>query len=542
MQGLMMDYPLTLQHAFDRAVRLFARNEIVTQTEGEPHRYTYREWGQRATQLASALHNIGVTSGDRIATFGWNTYRHFELYYAVPCMGAVLHTLNIRLFAEQLIYIINNAEDKIIFVDGDLVPILEKLSDQLPTVKLYVIMGDAPNATGKLQPSVDYETFIGDQPTTYEWPTLDENTAAAMCYTSGTTGNPKGVLYSHRSIFLHSMAVGLANGPALAERDVVLPVVPMFHANAWGFPHAAAMMGSKLVLPGRFMDPVKIAPLMAQERVTVAAGVPTIWIGMLPIFEKKQFDFSALRAIYCGGSAVPRSLIEALARNGINIVHAWGMTETSPLACLSQVRRYQEDLPADEQFRIRARQGTMLPGVEFRVVNMDTGQEVPWDNETFGELQVRGPWIARAYYKDSESDAKFAEGWLRTGDVAVVDEDGIIQLVDRTKDLVKSGGEWISSVELEGLIMGHPKVLEACVIGIPHLKWDERPLACVVAKPDYVGKITKEEILDYLRPHVAKWWLPDDVVFIDAIPKTSVGKFDKKVLRAQYQAYMVVQN
>jgi fatty-acyl-CoA synthase len=289
------------------------------------------------------------------------------------------------------------------------------------------------------------------------------------------------------------------------------------------------------------MDVMKIAQLMSQERVSVAAGVPTIWIGMLPIFEKKLFDFSALRAIICGGSAVPRALIEALARNGITIVHAWGMTETSPLGSVSRLRSYQLDLPEDEQFRIKARQGTVIPGVEFRVVNIDTGQEVPWDNQTFGELQVRGPWIARAYYKDSESSAKFAEGWLRTGDVAVVDEDGIIQLVDRTKDLVKSGGEWISSVELEGLIMGHPKVLEACVVGIPHLKWDERPLACVVAKPDYKGKITKEEILDYLRPKVASWWLPDDVLFVDAIPKTSVGKFDKKVLRAQYQQYLVAQ-
>jgi acyl-CoA synthetase (AMP-forming)/AMP-acid ligase II len=542
MQGLMMDYPLTLQHPFNRAIRLYTRNEIVTQTEGEPHRYTYADWGKRVMQLANALQNTGVTPGDRVATFGWNTYRHFELYYAVPCMGAVLHTLNIRLFAEQLVYIINNAEDKIIFVDGDLVPVLEKLTDQLPTVKLYVIMGEAPNATGKLQPSVDYETFIGGQPTTYEWPALDENTAAAMCYTSGTTGNPKGVLYSHRSIFLHSMALGMVDSKGLCERDTIMPVVPMFHANAWGQPHAAPFVGCKVVLPGRFMDPMRLAQLMAQERVTVSAGVPTIWIGMLPIFEKKLFDFSALRAIYCGGSAVPRSLIEALDHNGINIVHAWGMTETSPLASLSKLRKHQEDLPPDEQFRIKARQGTILPGVDFRVVDMETGQEVPWDNQTFGELQVRGPWIARAYYKDTESSAKFAEGWLRTGDVAVVDEDGILQLVDRTKDLVKSGGEWISSVELESLIMGHPKVLEACVVGIPHPKWDERPLACVVAKPDYVGKITKEEIFDYLRSRIAKWWLPDDVIFIDAVPKTSVGKFDKKVLRNQYARYMIAQD
>src|SRR5579875_3879775 len=506
MQGLMMDYPLTLQHCFDRAVRIFSRKEVVTLTESGLHRYTFAEWGKRTQQLAHALHNAGIKEGDRVATFGWNTYRHLELYFGIPCMGAVLHTLNIRLFA-----------------------------DQLKTVKLYVIMGDAPNSTGKLQPSVDYETLIGGQPEKYEWPRLDENTAAAMCYTSGTTGNPKGVIYSHRSVFLHSMGVGLADGAGLSEQDTVLPVVPMFHANAWGFPHAAVMMGSKLVFPGRFMDPARIAHLISDERVTVTAGVPTIWIGLLSVLDKQEIDLSSLRAIYCGGSAVPRSLIEGLYRKNINIVHAWGMTETSPLASLSKLRSYQKDWPLDEQFRIKARQGTVLPGVDFRVVNMDTGEEVPWDNTTFGELQVRGPWIARAYYGDPATGEKFVAGWLRTGDVAVVDEDGIIQLVDRTKDLVKSGGEWISSVEVEGLIMGHPKVFEACVIGIPHPKWDERPVAYVVPRPDYAGQITKDEIIEYLRPKVAKWWLQDDVIFIDAIPKTSVGKFDKKVLRARHQ-------
>ena len=537
MQGLMMDYPLTLQHAFDRAVRLFPRKEVVTQTDGAPHRYTYGDWGKRTIQLANALKSAGVEQGDRIATFAWNTYRHLELYFAIPCIGAVLHTLNIRLFADQLDYIINNAEDKIIFVDGDLVPLLEQLADGLKSVKLYVIMGEAPNATGKLQPSVDYETFIGDQPQTIEWPKFDENTAAAMCYTSGTTGNPKGVVYSHRSIFLHSMGVGLADGPGMCEQDVVFPVVPMFHANAWGFPHAAVMVGAKLVLPGRYMDPMRVAQLMADERVTLGGGVPTIWIGLLNLLGRNDFDLSSLRAIYCGGSAVPQALIEGLQKHNINIVQAWGMTETSPLASVSKLRSYQHELPPEEQFRIRARQGTVIPGVEFRVVDVETGKEVPWDNKSFGELQVRGPWIARAYYADDESSAKFAEGWLRTGDVAVVDGDGSIQLVDRTKDLVKSGGEWISSVELESLIMGHPKVLEACVIGVPHPRWSERPVACVVAKPDYEGQISKEEIIDYLRPHVARWWLPDDVLFIDAIPKTSVGKFDKKVLRSRYAMY-----
>ena len=534
MEGLMMEYPLTLKHAYDRAVRLFGKKEIVTQTDEGLHRYTFREWGKRTAQLGNALRAAGVQEGDRIATFAWNTYRHLELYFAIPCIGAVLHTLNLRLFADQLIYIINNAEDSVIFVDGDLVPLLEGLADQLPTVKLYVIMGDAPKATGKLQPSVEYETFIGSQPDTIQWPDFDENAAAAMCYTSGTTGNPKGVVYSHRSTFLHSMAVGMVDTIGMSEQDTILPIVPMFHANAWGFLHAGIMLGSKIILPGRFMDPARLARVMESERVTVAGGVPTIWIGLLNMLEKEQLDLSSLRMLICGGSAVPKSLIEGLQRHNINIVQAWGMTETSPLASVSKLRSYQLDLPEEERYRLRARQGTIVSGVEFRVVNIETGEEVPWDDKTFGELQVRGPWIARAYYKDPATGEKFLDGWLRTGDVAVVDEDGVIQLVDRTKDLVKSGGEWISSVDLENMIMGHPKVLEACVVGLPHPKWDERPWAFVVPKPDYAGQLGSEEIIEYLRPRVAKWWLPDGVEFVESIPKTSVGKFDKKVLRSKY--------
>jgi fatty-acyl-CoA synthase len=535
MQGLMMDYPLTLQHAFHRATRLFHRKEVVTLTDKGLHRYTYREWGKRTIRLANALQRAGIGEGDRVATFGWNTYRHLELYFGVPCMGAVLHTLNIRLFDEQLIYIINSSQDQIIFVDGDLVPILERIAEHLTTVKQYVIMGDTPDSTGKLQPAVDYETFIGQERDSYEWPPLDENSAAAICYTSGTTGNPKGVVYSHRSAFLHALAVGLADAFALSERDTILPVVPMFHVNAWGLPHAAVMMGSKLVFPGRFLTPVNIAHLMQEERVTVAAGVPTIWIGLQAALEKESIDLSALRAIYSGGAAVPQALIEGLAAKGVNLVHAWGMTETSPVAAVSNLRSYQLVLPSEEQFRIKAKQGTMLPGVDVRAVDLETGQEVPWDDHSYGELQVRGPWIARTYLGESGSSEKFADGWLHTGDVVVLDEDGIFQLVDRTKDLVKSGGEWISSVELESLLMGHPKVAEACVIGVPHPNWGERPLAYVVVKADVAGQVSEEELIEYLRPRVAKWWLPDRVIFVAAIPHTGVGKFDKKLIRRNYE-------
>ena len=535
MQGLMMDYPLTLQHAFNRATRLFHRKEIVTLTDNGLHRYTYRDWGKRTMQLANALHQAGVGEGDRIATFGWNTYRHLELYFGVPCMGAVLHTLNIRLFEEQLIYIINSSQDQIIFVDGDLVPTLERVADQLATVKQYVIMGDAPDATGKLQPAIDYETFIGGQPEHYEWPQLDENSAAAICYTSGTTGNPKGVVYSHRSAFLHALALGLTDTWALSERDTVLPIVPMFHVNAWGLPHSGIMMGSKLVFPGRFLAPASIAHLMEEERVTVAAGVPTIWIGMLAALEKETIDLSALRTIYCGGAAVPQALIEGLAAKGVNVVQAWGMTETSPVAATCNLRSYQLVLPSEEQFRIKARQGTVWPCIDFCAVDLETGQEIPWDDHSFGELLVRGPWIARAYLGESDSNEKFADGWLHTGDVVKIDEDGMLQIVDRTKDLVKSGGEWISSVELESLLMGHPKVAEACVIGVSHPNWGERPLAYVVVKADAEGQITEEELIEYLRLRVAKWWLPDKVIFVSTIPHTSVGKFDKKLLRINYE-------
>ncbi len=535
MNGLMMDYPLTLQHTFNRAIHLFPEREVATLTEEGIHRYTYADFGRRTTRLAAALAKLGVKQGDRVATFGWNSYRHLELYFAIPCMGAVLHTLNIRLFADQIAYIANDAEDSIIFVDGDLVPLLEPLAEKLPTVRQYVIMGKpSPKATGKLSPSIDYEELLESAPEEFAWPKLDENMACAMCYTSGTTGNPKGVVYSHRSTFLHSLCTTQADTLALSEHDTLLPVVPMFHANAWGLAHAAPLVGAKQVFPSRFMDPAKIAQLIADERVTLAAGVPTIWIGLLQVLAKQDYDLSSLTRILCGGSAVPLSLIEGLQKHNLTIVQGWGMTEMSPLGTLGIIKHKFQGLSNDEKNRIRAKQGVPVAGVDLRLVDLATNQEVPWDGKTYGEIQVRGPWIARAYYHDTESASKFMDGWFRTGDVAVIDADGYVQVVDRTKDLVKSGGEWISSIELEGLIMGHSKVLEAAVIAVPHPVWQERPVACVVPKQEYKDQITKEEIREYLSSRVAKWWLPDEILFLEAIPKTSVGKFDKKVLRAQF--------
>ncbi|HEY7779653.1 MAG TPA: long-chain fatty acid--CoA ligase [Ktedonobacterales bacterium] len=535
----MMDYPLTLQHTVERVARLFPHRELVTNTATGPVRTTYGEWAGRVRRLMAALDRLGVQRGDRVGTLGWNTTAHEELYFAAPCMGAVLHTLNLRLFPQDLAFIINDAADGVIFVDADLLPLLEKIADQLSTVRTLVVMnGTAQPTEGvKLPPIVNYEEILADAPATSDWPALDERAPAAMCYTSGTTGNPKGVIYSHRSIMLHSLAVLQADSLALSERDRVMPVVPMFHANAWGLAHAAPLAGASLVFPGRLMDPQSITRLMADEHVTIAAGVPTIWLGLLAMLDKDPgaYDLSALRSIPCGGSAAPRSLIEGLERrHGLHLLHAWGMTETSPLASVSYTRSELAGGSEEEIFAQRAKQGIMLPLVDFRVVD-DDGHAIPWDGKAFGEVQVRGPWITGSYYHDADP-AKFMDGWLRTGDVATMDEYGYLGIVDRTKDVIKSGGEWISSVELENLIMGHPQVLEACVIGVPDPKWQERPVAYVVPKPEFKDTLTKEEIITYLTPLVAKWWLPDDVIFVDSVPKTSVGKFDKKVLRAQHAA------
>ena len=538
MQGLMQDFPLTLPHFFKRAERLFPEKEIVTATATGIERTDYGRWAERTRRLGGVLDDLGISADGRVATFAWNTARHLELYFAPPCTGRVLHTLNIRLFPEQLTYIVNHAEDEVIFVDRSLLALLWPLVHTFETVRHFVVMddgkGEVPSPDGG-RPIHDYEDLL-DAAEPVDFAVDDENQAASMCYTSGTTGNPKGVVYSHRSTFLHTMGVLSGSGIAVAESDRILPVVPMFHANAWGLAHAGVACGASLVMPGPDLSAPAIANLIVKERVTVAAGVPTIWMGVLP--ELKGKDTSSLRAIPCGGSAVPKALSEAYrAQTGLPIMQAWGMTETSPVASVAHIKSSLEPhLSDDEKAELRTTVGQISIGVEFRVVDPVTLEPRPWDGESSGELQVAGPWIARTYYNDDRSSESFTpDGWLKTGDMAVVTASGYLKLVDRTKDVIKSGGEWISSVDLENAIMGNPKVAEAAVIGVQHPKWGERPLACVVLKSG--EELTKEELLDWLQDKVVKWWLPDDVVFIDEVPKTSVGKFSKKDLREKFAGY-----
>jgi len=530
----MMDVPLTIQNILWRIERLFYDKPLATYDEaGEAHRSNYGELVRNVNRLASALAKAGVKEGDRIGTFAWNTQRHLECYFAIPCMGAVLHTLNVRLFADQLEYIINHAEDKVIFCDRSVLPILESLADKIPTVELVVLMNQGPEPTGKLKRTVDYFEFLASGDDEYPWPKLDERAAAAMCYTSGTTGNPKGVVYSHRSTMIHSLVAALPDAVNISESDVIMYAVPMFHANAWGLPYAAANVGASQVFPDRYLDAERVVNLLDKEGVTISAGVPTVWIPVLNLLDSTGRKLPKLQRVHCGGSAAPPALIAGLARHGIRLVHAWGMTETSPLGSLTRIRSTMADWPEEKKLEVMAKQGVIVPTLEWRIVDMDTGRELPWDGKSFGELQIRGPYITGTYYNDPTASEKFMDGWLRTGDVATIDEYGYVQLVDRTKDLVKSGGEWISSVELENLIMAHPKVLEAAVVGLPHPRWQERPVAAVVPKPEFKDQITADEIRQYLSDKVAKWWLPDEIVFVDAIPRTSVGKFAKNQLREQ---------
>ena len=502
------------------------------------HRYTYGDFHHRVLRLMGALKAAGVKPGDRVATFAWNRYQHLELYFAVPCLGAVLHMLNIRLSTDQLTYLINHAEDRMIFVDESLAEQLAPVQEHCKGVERFVVMREGGSQRFGLRGETEYEDFLASAEPVTELPELDENTACALCYTSGTTGNPKGVVYSHRSTFLHTMGAMTADSLGASERDVILPVVPMFHANAWGLAHAAVATGAGLVMPGPNMVPKAIAEMIEVEKVTVAAGVPTIWMGVLPELEGR--DTSSLRAIPCGGSAVPKALSEAYrAQTGLPILQAWGMTETSPIASTGRIKSYLEDeLDDDALADLRATQGLPSIGVDARVVDQVTGERVPWDGETRGELQVAGPWIAREYYDDDRSPESFTDdGWLKTGDVATVTAEGYLRLVDRTKDVIKSGGEWISSVELENEIMAHPAVAEAAVIGVSHPKWQERPLACVVVAEGQA--LTAEELQGFLEERVAKWWLPDDIVFIDEVPKTSEGKFSKKDLRERFADHVL---
>lgn len=530
MHGMMMDYPLTLQQFFERNQRLFRDKQVVSRTQDGIHRYTYGEYGQRVARLANALKSLGVQVGDRVGTFSWNTYRHLEFYYAVPCMGAVLHTVNIRLSPDHVVHIIGDAGDKILAVDRELLPLVESLRPRLRTVEHVIVLQDRPELDDDY---LDYEALLAGAPTDIAWPRLDENQAAGICYSSGTTGLPKGVVYSHRAIYLHSMSLATTDSMGLGEADRTMPIVPMFHANAWGLPHASVAVGADQVLPGPAPTPADILSLIEQERVTVAAGVPTVWMGALAeLRTSRGYDLSSLRSVPCGGSAPPLSLIEAYDREvGAPILHAWGMTETTPVATVCHIKSTLGHLSEAEGHRVMAKQGPPVLGVDLTIMD-DDGNELPWDGETYGELVVRGPWVT-AGYLHADSPDRFTDGWFRTGDVATVDPAGYVQIVDRTKDLVRSGGEWISSVELEGIIMGHPDVLEAAVIAVPHETWGERPLALVVARPG--TQPSEDDILAYVRPRVDKYAVPDEVVFIDEVPKTSVGKFDKKVLRDRFK-------
>jgi fatty-acyl-CoA synthase len=533
MNGLMQEWPLSIALIVRHAERLHAKKTLTTRVETGFRVTPYAEAIARSRRLMAALGRLGVERDDRVATFSWNHQEHFEAYLAIPCMGAILHTLNIRLFDEDLAYIVEHAGDTVVLVDKCLWPAWERVAARVDCVRHVIAVGVGATPPGAL----DYEEMLAASAPVAELPELPESQAAAMCYTTGTTGRPKAVVYSHRSNVLHAFATAMSDAFGLQERDVALPIVPLFHANGWGFPYSCLLTGADIVMPGPYLQPAELVALMVERRVTVAAGVPSIWQMLLEPMTKAKAGLTQLDRLLCGGSALPPSLqrayFEAL---GVRVLHAWGMTETSPLASLSRPLARHQLLDQDELGRVWSSQGRPLPGVEIRLVG-DEGRELAWDGQAVGELQVRGNWIAAAYYNDDSSAARFDDGWLRTGDVATIDADGYIRIADRSKDLVKSGGEWISSVQLEALIMSHAQVADAAVIAVPHPTWDERPLAVVVARAG--AALTKEQVVEHLRPHVAKWWLPDDVVFLDQIPKTSVGKSDKKALRARFKGHVL---
>lgn len=538
MLGLQMNTPLLITSIMRHAEALSGGQEIVSVTHDNPrHRYQYADAFTRVRQLANALQRLGMTAGDRIGTLAWNDYRHFELYYAVSCSGQICHTINPRLFPEQIVYILNHAEDRILCVDPMLVPLLEKLQDKLPTVEHYVVLSDRAHMPDTSLPNVlCYEELIEAENDQFDWPELDENTASSLCYTSGTTGNPKGVLYSHRSNVLHSYAIAMPDSIGISSMETVLPIVPMFHANAWGLNYAVPMVGAKYVLPGPMAgDPKVVVGLLEQEQVTLTGAVPAVWTGILQYLRESGQTLTSLKRMMVGGAACPLSIMDELRdKHGVETIHAWGMTETSPLGTSVTPKPGFDQLPEQQKQAIRAKQGRQVFGVELKITD-DDNNRLPWDGKQFGALKVRGPWVASGYYKADDSTAHQADGWFDTGDVATIDPDGYMQITDRTKDVIKSGGEWISSIELENVAVGHPDVLEAAVIGIQHPKWDERPLLIIVPEPG--AKPTGEDILEYMTGKVAKWWLPDDVAFVKEIPHTATGKISKLTLREHFKDY-----
>ena len=524
------DFPLLLSTLYDHAVWIHPDQEIVSVSgDGTVTRSTYGDTDARVRRLGTALGHLGVEAGDAVGTFAWNNHRHHELYWATANTGRICHTVNIRLFADQIAYIVNHAGDKVMFVDPDLVPVIAPIAPGLESVETWVVMGD--RASDELPGSIAYENLIAGADEHGAWPILDERSPMMLCYSSGTTGNPKGVAYTQRSTYLHTIS-NLANF-SIEPTDNVLPVVPMFHASAWGYPFMAVTKGAKLTYPGPDLSPEALVPLFEQEKVTFSAGVPTVWLGIKKYLEAHpDADVSSIRAFLCGGAAVPRAMIEWYwTERGVRVVQGWGMTETNPVASAAVLKPHMEDLELSDQLDRMETAGLLVPGLQVKIVD-EIGEELPHDGEAFGELLIRGPWIAAEYYKDERTEQSFVDGWLRTGDVCKITPEGYIRITDRAKDVIKSGGEWISSLDIENELMAHPGVAEATVVGLKHVKWQERPAAFVVRAEG--SEVSVEELRDHLRDRVAKWWLPDEIIFIEEIPKTGTGKFDKKVIRDQY--------